>query len=59
MPIRKVAAFGIFKILRARKWTGWATLDFNAQGRDGTIQDDMTRHKKYLVEVLKADLKHI
>ncbi len=50
---------GIFKILRANKWTGWATLDFNAQGRDGTIQDDMNRHKEYLVNVLKADLKHI
>ncbi len=50
---------GIFKILRAKNWSGWATLDFNAEGRDGTIQDDMTRHKKYLVDVLKADLKHI
>ena len=39
--------------------SGWATLDFSAEGLDGTVQDDMTRHKKYLVEVLKADLKHI
>ena len=50
---------GIFEILRAKKWTGWATLDFNAQGRNGTIQDDMNRHKEYLVNVLKADLRHI
>ena len=51
---------GIFKILRAKQWTGWATLDFSAElGLNGGVQDDMNRHKKYLLDVLKADLKHI
>lgn len=50
----------IFKILRDKKWTGWATLDFSAElGIKGSVQDDMNRHKKYLLDVLKADLKHI
>jgi inosose dehydratase len=48
----------IFKELRSRNYDGWVTLDFDApRPGEGTVEDDMNRHKKYLVEVLHADLK--
>jgi len=47
-----------FKILRERQYDGWVTLDFDApRPGEGTVEQDMNRHKKYLVETLHADLR--
>jgi inosose dehydratase len=48
-----------FKILRERQYDGWVTLDFDApRPGEGTVEQDMNRHKKYLVETLHADLRN-
>ena len=48
----------VFRILRERNYDGWVTLDFDApRPGEGTVVDDMNRHKKYLVETLHATLK--
>ena len=48
----------VFRILRERNYDGWVTLDFDApRPGEGTVADDMNRHKKYLVETLHATLK--
>src|SRR5713226_8019964 len=47
-----------FRILRERNYDGWITLDFDApRPGEGTVVEDMDRHKKYLVETLHATLK--
>jgi inosose dehydratase len=47
-----------FRILRERTYEGWVTLDFDApRPGEGTVVEDMNRHKKYLVETLHATLK--
>ena len=48
----------VFRILREKNYDGWVTLDFDApRPGEGTVTDDMNRHKKYLVETLHATLK--
>jgi len=47
-----------FKILRERQYDGWVTLDFDApRPGEGTVEQDMNRHKKYLLETLHANLR--
>jgi inosose dehydratase len=47
-----------FQELRRRNYDGWVTMDFDApRPGEGTVEDDMNRHKKYLVEVLRGDLR--
>jgi len=47
-----------FRILRERGYDGWVTLDFDApRAGEGTVEQDMNSHKKYLVETLRADLR--
>jgi inosose dehydratase len=47
-----------FAVLRERHYDGWVTLDFDApRPGEGTVEEDMNRHKKYLVETLHADLR--
>jgi inosose dehydratase len=49
-----------FRILRQRNYDGWVTLDFDApRPGEGTVEEDMNAHKKYLVETLKVTLKSI
>ena len=48
-----------FRMLRQRGYDGWVTLDFDApRPGEGTVVEDMDRHKKYLVETLHATLKN-
>jgi len=47
-----------FKVLREREYSGWVTLDFDApRPGEGTVEQDMNSHKKYLLETLHADLR--
>jgi inosose dehydratase len=47
-----------FRILRERGYDGWVTLDFDApRANEGTVEQDMDSHKKYLVETLRVTLK--
>ncbi len=47
-----------FRILRERDYDGWVTLDFDApRPREGTVEQDMNAHKKYLLETLHANLR--
>jgi inosose dehydratase len=47
-----------FEVLRARNFGGWVTLDFDApRPGEGTVEQDMNRHKKYLLETLHANLR--
>jgi inosose dehydratase len=47
-----------FRVLRERQYAGWVTLDFDAPREgEGTVEQDMDSHKKYLVETLKVTLK--
>lgn len=47
-----------FRVLRERGYGGWVTLDFDAPRSDeGTVEQDMNSHKKYLLETLHASLK--
>ncbi len=47
-----------FQVLRERQYAGWVTLDFDApRPGEGTVEEDMNRHKTYLVETLHATLK--
>ena len=47
-----------FRILRERQYDGWVTLDFDApRPGEGTVEDDMSSHKKYLLETLHASLR--
>jgi inosose dehydratase len=47
-----------FRMLRQRNYAGWVTLDFDApRPGEGTVAEDMDRHKKYLVETLHATMK--
>jgi inosose dehydratase len=47
-----------FRILREKGYDGWVTLDFDApRPGEGTVEQDMNSHKKYLVETLRADLR--
>jgi sugar phosphate isomerase/epimerase len=48
----------VFRVLRERAYSGWVTLDFDApRPGEGTVEQDMDSHKKYLVETLKVTLK--
>jgi inosose dehydratase len=47
-----------FAVLRERQYDGWVTLDFDApRPGEGTVQEDMNRHKKYLLDTLHANLR--
>ena len=47
-----------FAVLRERQYAGWVTLDFDApRPGEGTVEQDMNRHKKYLLETLHAKLR--
>src|SRR5215510_7299165 len=47
-----------FRVLRERNYDGWVTLDFDApRPGEGTVEQDMNSHKKYLLETLHADLR--
>jgi inosose dehydratase len=47
-----------FNVLRERHYDGWVTLDFDApRPGEGTVEQDMNSHKKYLLETLHADLR--
>jgi inosose dehydratase len=48
-----------FRILREREYDGWVTLDFDApRPGEGTVEQDMSSHKKYLLETLHANLRN-
>jgi inosose dehydratase len=48
----------VFRVLRERQYDGWVTLDFDApRAGEGTVEQDMDSHKKYLVETLKVMLR--
>ena len=47
-----------FKVLRERNYDGWVTMDFDApRPGEGTVEQDMNSHKKYLPETLKGNLR--
>jgi inosose dehydratase len=47
-----------FKVLRERNYGGWVTLDYNAPRKnEGTVEQHMAAHKKYLIETLHATLR--
>jgi inosose dehydratase len=47
-----------FRVLRERNYGGWVTLDFDApRPGEGTVEQDMNSHKKYLLESLHASLR--
>jgi len=47
-----------FKVLRERGYDGWVTLDFDApRAGEGSVEQDMSSHKKYLLETLHANLR--
>jgi sugar phosphate isomerase/epimerase len=47
-----------FRVLREKKYAGWVTLDFDApRPGEGTVEQDMDAHKKYLLETLHVTLK--
>jgi inosose dehydratase len=47
-----------FRVLRERNYAGWVTLDFDApRPGEGTVEQDMDSHKKYLLETLKVTLR--
>jgi sugar phosphate isomerase/epimerase len=49
----------LMRVLRERNYDGWISLDFNAvdlpPGR--SVEQEMTAHRKYLVEALQATMK--
>ena len=49
----------LIALLRERNYDGWISLDFNAADMPPgvTIEQDMTAHRKYLVETLRASMK--
>jgi inosose dehydratase len=47
-----------FAVLREKGFAGWVTLDFDApRPGEGTMEQDMDAHRKYLLETLHATLK--
>ena len=48
----------LIRVLRERNYDGWISLDFNyVDSPPGvTIEQDMTAHRKYLVETLHATM---
>jgi inosose dehydratase len=47
-----------FQELRRRSYDGWVTMDFDApRPGEGTVEQDMNSHKKYLVETLRGELR--
>ena len=47
-----------FQVLRERGYDGWVTLDFDApRPGEGSVEQDMNSHKKYLLETLHANLR--
>ena len=50
------AAF--FQVLREHNYDGWVTLDYSApRANEGTVEQHMDAHKKYLLETLHATLR--
>jgi inosose dehydratase len=48
----------VFRVLRERQYDGWVTMDFDApRPGEGTVEQDMNSHKKYLLETLHGNLK--
>ena len=49
----------VIAVLRERGYDGWISLDFNAVDMlpGVTIEQDMTAHRKYLVDTLHATMK--
>jgi sugar phosphate isomerase/epimerase len=49
----------LIALLRERNYDGWISLDFNAADMNPgvTIEQDMTAHRKYLVDALHASMK--
>jgi inosose dehydratase len=48
----------VFRILRERNYDGWVTLDYNApRAGEGTVEQHMDAHKKYLAEKLQVQLR--
>ena len=48
----------LIRVLRERNYDGWISLDFNyVDSPPGvTIEQEMTAHRKYLIETLRATL---
>ncbi len=47
-----------FAELRKRNYDGWVTMDFDMpRPGEGTVEDDMKRHKQYLTGTLKGQLR--
>ena len=47
-----------FQVLRERGYDGWVTLDFDApRPGEGSVEQDMNSHKKYLLQTLHANLR--
>ena len=48
----------VIAVLRERNYDGWISLDFNAadMAPGVTVEQDMTAHRKYLVETLHASM---
>jgi inosose dehydratase len=47
-----------FRVLRERNYDGWVTMDFDApRPGEGTVEQDMNAHKKYLLETLHGNLR--
>jgi inosose dehydratase len=49
----------LIQVIREKNYNGWISLDFNYVDMTPgtTIEQDMTAHRKYLVETLRANLK--
>ena len=49
----------LIQVIREKSYSGWISLDFNYVDMTPgtTIEQDMTAHRKYLVETLRANLK--
>ncbi len=49
----------LFRLLRERDYDGWVTLDFDTpRPGEGTVEEDMNSHRKYLVETLHVTLRN-
>jgi inosose dehydratase len=50
---------GLIQLLRERNYDGWISLDFNSVDLPPgvTIEQEMTAHRKYLTETLRATMK--
>jgi sugar phosphate isomerase/epimerase len=47
-----------FSVLREKNYADWITLDFDApRPGEGTVEQDMDAHRKYLLETLHVNLR--